>query len=262
MNKMASKNHVSSIVVVCGNPGAADLHYVPALRQAGWKMGVHLVSPGETLPDLAEAVGLLLCGGADMHPTAWDPEEGVHPTADPAPARDALEIPLVRQAWELGLPVLGICRGEQVLNVALGGSLFQHVPEAYACPRERHQHGHADQGPDLRHRVRVAEGSRLAEALGTTDLPVNSRHHQAVRRVAPVLRAVAWDDATPGPGGPLVEGVESPDPRHWVLGVQWHPENLVGLEGAGGLAARNLFQAFLAAVAAYSATAGGRSRPQ
>lgn len=229
------------------------LHYVPALEKAGWKKALHLVAPGDALPDLGTVVGVVLCGGADMDPTAWDPAEPVHPTAEPAPDRDALEIPLVRAAWAQGLPILGICRGEQVLNVAMGGSLFQHVPEAFHCEVERHQHGSADAGPELRHRVRVAEGSRLARALGTTDLPVNSRHHQAVRRIAPDLRPVAWHDDTQGEGGALVEGVESPDPRHWVVGVQWHPENLMGLQGEAGRAARNLFGAFLAAVADYSA---------
>jgi putative glutamine amidotransferase len=160
-------------------------------------------------------------------------------------ARDAFEIPLVRRAWEQGLPILGICRGEQILNVALGGSLVQDVPEHFGCEGERHRHG-TPEVADMRHRVQLAPGSRLRALLGEDVFLVNSRHHQAVRQVAPPLVAVGWHLDTAHPAtGPLIEAVEAADPARWVFGVQWHPENLVTLRGPAGDAARDLFSAFV-----------------
>jgi putative glutamine amidotransferase len=158
--------------------------------------------------------------------------------------RDAFEAPLVRRAWELGLPILGICRGEQLLNAVLGGSLVQDIPDHYRCDPERHRHG-SSKTPELHHRISLAPASRLGELLGSLEIRVNSRHHQAVKRVASGLRAVAWElDAAHPETGPLVEGIEAEDPRRWVFGVQWHPENLVGLADGNGEAARRIFQAF------------------
>jgi putative glutamine amidotransferase len=113
---------------------------------------------------------------------------------------------------ERGTPVLGICRGIQVINVALGGDLLQDLPE--------HDHYSTGESRQLTpHHVRVADGSQTAAVLGASQVPVNSLHHQAVGRVAPGLRASGWSDDG------VVEAVESPDGR--LLAVQWHPEELI-----------------------------------
>jgi putative glutamine amidotransferase len=222
--------------------------YVSALRKAGWSGAVCLVGPGEECPPLATCAGLLLTGGGDIHPDRWDPAEPAHPRSEVDAERDALEIPAIREAWRIGLPILGICRGEQVLNVALGGSLHQHVPEAFGCPDDLHQRGSSKLPPDLRHAVSVDPASRLATWMGATEVLVNSRHHQAVDRVAAGLRAVAWHPGTRRGEEPIIEAVEATDPDRWVLGVQWHPENLVDLEGSAGASALSIFRAFLAAL--------------
>ena len=236
---------VSSILVACGNKSGVERYYLPALRLGGWDGEILLVAPGDALPPLEAVSGLLLCGGMDIHPGLWDDAEAVHPTAELDSARDAFEVPLVRGAWALGLPILGICRGEQMLNVALGGSLIQDIPDYYGCEVGQHRHGSSDV-PDLHHGVQIAPGLRLAGFTGVAEIRVNSRHHQAVKHLAPGLVAVAWHMETRHPGtGPLIEAVEAQDPRRWVLGVQWHPENLVGLHDDNGVAARRIFQGFV-----------------
>ena len=243
---MTWRTRVSSILVLCRNKEGASRHYVPALR-AGWSGNLLLAAPGDELPALTTFAGLLLTGGGDIHPRHWDEEEPVHPEAELDEERDAFELPLLRQAWELRLPILGICRGEQLLNAVLGGSLAQDIPDHYRCQSERHRHG-SSATPDLHHGVCLAPASRLGNLLGSFEIRVNSRHHQAVRRVAPSLRAVAWDLDTVHPEtGPLVEGLEAEDPRRWVFGVQWHPENLVGLKDGNGEAARRIFRTFVEA---------------
>ena len=243
---MSSGN--SNLLVSCKNKSGAEKHYLPALRSAGWAGTIELVSPGDPLPDLSSASGLLLTGGYDIHPRHWDATEAIHPKAELDGERDELEISLLQAAWARNLPILGICRGEQILNVALGGSLIQDVPDYYGCDPECHQHG-TPELPDMHHRVQLAPGSRLRALLGEDVFLVNSRHHQAVKRLAPPLVAVGWHLGTVHPEtGPLVEAVEAADPHRWVFGVQWHPENLVNLKGPAGDAARDLFLAFVQAL--------------
>ena len=243
---MSSDN--STLLVSCKSKSGAEKHYLPALVAAGWPGPTRLVAPGDPLPDLDRVAGLLLTGGFDIHPCHWDAAEPVHTAAELDEARDALELPLIRDTWQRRLPLLAICRGEQILNVALGGSLVQHIPEHYGCDPTRHQHGTADT-PDMRHRVQLAPGSRLRALLGEDVFLVNSRHHQAVKRVAPPLVAVGWHLDTVHPDtGPIIEAVEAADPTRWAFGVQWHPENLVSLKGPAGDAARDLFAAFVNAL--------------
>ena len=237
---------MSSILVTCGDKSGAEKHYLPALRLGGWAGAIQLVAPGDALPPLGTLRGLLLCGGGDIHPNLWDAAEALHPTAAVDAARDAFERPLILAAWKAKLPILGICRGEQLLNVALGGSLIQDIPSYFECFSERHRHG-SSALPDLHHSVQLEPLSRLAELVGCPEIRVNSRHHQAVRRVAPGFKAVAWHLDTAHPEtGPLIEAIEAEDPDRWAFGVQWHPENLVGLEDENGAAARGLFKAFVA----------------
>ena len=233
------------LLVACRNARYAREHYLPPLRQAGWTGEALLATPGGPPPpkDLAGVSGLLLTRGQDIHPRHWDPSEPVHPRAEVDDKRDFLEIPLVRQAWELALPILGICRGEQILNVALGGSLIQDVPDHFGCPGELHQHGSA-QNPGELHLVQLEPGGTLWGLLGAGAVPGNSRHHQAARRLAPGLRLAATEPGTRKGEEVLVEGLESSDPAHWAIGVQWHPEDLTERSDPAGEAARRLFRAF------------------
>jgi putative glutamine amidotransferase len=234
------------LLVSCRDAKYARTHYLPPLLKSGWTGQVRLLAPGGAPPPegLEGVSGLLLTGGLDIHPRHWDAQEPVHPTAEVDDKRDFQEIPLIREAWDRNVPVFGICRGEQILNVALGGSLIQDIPDHFRCPRDLHQHGSAEDPGEL-HPVQVEEGTFLASLLGPGLVPVNSRHHQAVRRVAPGLRCAAVHPGTRNHGESLVEAVESADPSRWALGVQWHPENLAERDDAAGAAARALFQAFV-----------------
>lgn len=237
---------VSSLLVTCRNKSSVDRHYVPAIRKGGWEGRVVLVNPEDPSPSLDGFAGLLLTGGDDIHPRRWDPAEPVHAKATPDEARDALEIPLALRAWEMGLPILGICRGEQLLNVALGGSLVQDIPCRCGTEPGLHQLGSSNLPPQLAHRVEVDPASRLGGLVGPGSVKVNSRHHQAVARLSPLLKAVAWHPETLLDGQPLVEGVEAADPSRWAVAVQWHPENLVDLEGGAGASALGIFRGFAA----------------
>jgi len=200
--------------------------------------GLPVLIPNSEDPSLAASYvarlqGLLLTGGDDVHPRLFG--EVPHPRIDLVDERrDRFEIALLRAARERGLPVLGICRGVQLMNVALGGSLYQDLPS-----QAENAMGHAqktlEEGPW--HEIEIRPGTRLAEILGETRVAVNSYHHQACRRVAEGLSVTA----TTADG--IVEALE--DPGHpFFLGVQWHPEVLEG--GTAGTS-RRLFAAFVQA---------------
>ena len=159
--------------------------------------------------------GLLLTGGDDVDPAIYG--EAPHPTYDVSePGRDAFEIDLVRRALDADLPVLAICRGLQVLNVALGGTLIQDIPSE---PAAHLQHDAKGPPTTLAHTVTLTPGSCLAALVGPDDTrAVNSRHHQSVRVLGQRLVATATS-----PDG-VIEGAEVPDAR-FCVGVQWHPEN-------------------------------------
>jgi putative glutamine amidotransferase len=190
--------------------------YLSALEFFG-ATGV-LLTPAHDAASIAQLVGmadaLMLTGGEDVDPARYG--EHPHPETDaPNHARDAMEFEALEAALGRGLPVLAICRGHQLLNVALGGTLYQDLPTQFDDSPLLHQQ---TQPIDQRsHWAEVAEGSRLHGILGTTRLHINSFHHQGIRSLAPGLRASIW--AEDG----LVEGVETTG-RAWVVGVQWHPE--------------------------------------
>ena len=165
--------------------------------------------PGELL-DRIDA--LVLGGGADIDPDAQGVEAHAE-TVGTNPDRDRFEIALARGALERGMPLLGVCRGMQVLNVACGGTLDQHIPE-----RLGHDIHRPVPGSWAEHEVRIDPGSLAASAAGAASLTVKSHHHQGVDRIAENLRASAWatDDES-------VEAIESGD-GGFVLGVLWHPE--------------------------------------
>jgi putative glutamine amidotransferase len=173
--------------------------------------------------------GVVLTGGGDVDPARFG--QSRHPTvSDVSDARDTLEIDLTHYALEHRLPLLAICRGIQVLNVALGGTLHQDIASDFE-PSIVHSQKERRHRPT--HRVKLEDGTRLARILGASEVEVNSFHHQALARLGEGLRAVAWS-----PDG-IVEGVEMAEARGLVIGVQWHPEDLVGHDPA----ARSLFRA-------------------
>lgn len=238
---------MKDLLITCREPEGIERNYVPAVRRQGWTGGIRIVTPKQAPVDGSDFQGILLSGGRDIHPRYWDTAEPVHAAAEPDPERDELEMRVVQTAWLAGVPILGICRGIQTLNVALGGSLVQDIHDFYACPPENHRCA-SDEAAGLCHRVAVDSQARLAAFLQSTRVAVNSRHHQAVRVVAPELMAVAHDPGTHRDGQALIEAVEARDPGRWAIGVQWHPENLVVLDHAAGEAARGLFAAFVRAL--------------
>ncbi|MGI8781622.1 MAG: gamma-glutamyl-gamma-aminobutyrate hydrolase family protein [Solirubrobacteraceae bacterium] len=191
--------------------------YVDAVQSAG---AIALLLPPDpaavatpdTLLDLLD--GLLLAGGADMDPSTYGAEP--HPaTAGTVPERDAFELALATRAIERDLPFLGICRGMQVMNVARGGTLNQHLPDDYGHEDHRRSLGSFDNAD---HDVRLTHGSLAARAAHAELHGTKSHHHQGVERVGDGLEVTGWatlDD--------LPEAIEVPGNR-FSLGVQWHPE--------------------------------------
>jgi putative glutamine amidotransferase len=187
--------------------------YIEGLTLAG---GIATLLPPQPVDaDVADRVldgldGLVLTGGRDVDPASYG--QSPHPSTDePARERDAWEFALVGRALERGLPVLGICRGAQVLNVALGGTLHQHLPDVVG--HNWHQAGNAVFNTSV---ISTVPGTRLAALIGeSTD--AQCYHHQAIAELGKGLIATAWD-----PDG-VVEAVEIPGPA-FVVAVQWHPE--------------------------------------
>jgi putative glutamine amidotransferase len=192
--------------------------YIASVEQAGGRPRV--LEVGDSARKVVgEIDGLLLSGGGDVDPVMY--REDRHPTvADAEPGRDEFEIDLARRALDADLPVLAICRGAQVLNVAAGGTLLQDIPSAIDTTL-RHEIDHPKD--EIAHDVAVAPGSRLQQVLGAAvsdscTCRVNSRHHQSVARLGGSLRASAT--STDG----VVEAIERSD-AEFCIGVQWHPEN-------------------------------------
>jgi len=200
---------------------AARERYVKALRERGAE--VIVLEPGAAIP--ADIDGVLFSGGGDIAPERYGEVDSDRVCENVIPERDELELSLARRALAEDRPILGICRGFQLVNVALGGRLAMDVPGHQAKDDEVITHVVAANGP-----------SKLAEIAGTDPLRVNSRHHQAVTadRLAPGLRATVTHDG-------LVEAFES-DRHRWVIGVQWHPERTAEVDAA----AVRIFDAFVA----------------
>lgn len=188
--------------------------------QAVWDAGGRalLVPPDPALQQHPDGVldvldGLLLVGGADIEACRYGAPP--HPDAEAAQTvRDGVEIALVRRAAQRGLPVLGICRGLQVINVAMGGTLWQHLPDTLGTTEHRRHLGRFDGNA---HPVDLTPGSLAARAAGEERHTVTSHHHQGIRDLAPGLRV-----SGSAPDG-VVEAVEAGGPGY-LLGVQWHPE--------------------------------------
>jgi putative glutamine amidotransferase len=196
---------------------SVSLSYARGVLKAG---GLPVMLPvlfGTEAAQLEHLDGVLLSGGVDVDPEHFgaDHEAGL---GEVDPERDAFELELYRLTRERRIPVLAVCRGFQLVNVAEGGTLHQHLPGTHGVWAD---HAQTAKPPVLSHRVRIAGGSRLSQVLeaagfGTESMRVNSYHHQGVKDVAPGLTVNAW-----APDG-LVEGLEGPG----VIAVQWHPELL------------------------------------
>ena len=218
---------ISSLI---GDNGRYSLNslYPKAIEAAG---GTAVILPyaSDIKKQISLLSGVVLSGGEDLDPAIYGQEQ--HPkTEPPSPQRDEYELALCRAAIEASIPVLGICRGCQVLNVALGGDLVQHVDDhSFNTPRRK----------DYIHEVTIDPNSRLSQILGgKTNMVVNSIHHQAVGgRLGKNLRAVAKS-----PEG-VIEAVEL-EGDGFVVGVQWHPEELVDIKDALNLA---IFESFIKA---------------
>ena len=218
----------------------ADFDYVDGVVGAG---GIPMVLP--PIVEMAEKVagridGLLLSGGSDLDPSYYgeEPVPELNPTV---PKRDAFEMALVEHALERGMPVFGICRGLQVLNVALGGTLYQDLPSQLHPDLIAHR----QQVPKWQwtHEVEVDGNSKVAGIMETDDTRVNSYHHQAIKDLSGDLVAVAHSSDG------VIEAAESPNlSERWLVGVQWHAEAMrdVGPEN------RNLFRAHVVAAERYA----------
>ena len=218
--------------------------YVSAVARAG---GVPLIlsqlmGDVSAAPALEACHGLLLTGGEDVDPRHY----GAEPSAELGsvdPERDRFELALFTAARSAGLPVLGICRGIQLINVALGGTLYQDLPSE--------RPGEVNHNPDVArttrsHHVRLEPGSRAARALGVERLVPNSFHHQAIKQLAPDLIPTGWTDDD------LIEAVEGRPGEPWLLAVQWHPEEMHADPTAPE---RGLFGALIAEAATLSSVA-------
>lgn len=186
--------------------------YVSAVRRAGGHEAILVPQPLDRVSAnqiLARFDGLLLMGGGDVDPALYQQERQPE-THNISADRDSFEIALIQSAVEREMPLLAICRGIQVLNVAFGGTLVQHFD------RTEVHHGQVTVGQHSSHQVEIDSSSKLHDALGVEHANCSSHHHQALEKVAEDLIPVAWS-----PDG-VVEGVELSG--GWVIGVQWHPE--------------------------------------
>ncbi|MGC4189648.1 MAG: gamma-glutamyl-gamma-aminobutyrate hydrolase family protein [Thermomicrobiales bacterium] len=210
--------------------------YVNAVRAAG---GIPVIlPPGEIdLQAILDTVdGLIFSGGSDIDPAIYGDTDVHEKTYGIDPERDAYELALMNLAYTQDKPFLGICRGIQTMNVALGGTLIQDVPSAVGTDIEHRQQALGKSITDTSHTVTVTEGTILADILDDTAVEANSFHHQSVGTPASNVDVIA----TSADG--VIEAIVAPD-RHFALGVQWHPEMLA----AGHAEHLALFRALVAA---------------
>ncbi|HET9223076.1 MAG TPA: gamma-glutamyl-gamma-aminobutyrate hydrolase family protein [Roseiflexaceae bacterium] len=217
------------------------ISYLRAIEAAGGVPAlIHLTSDAEVLDaHYRRCDALLLAGGEDVHPSFYGVEP--HPKlGKPNPFQDEVELALARRAAADGMPILGVCRGVQLLNVALGGTLYQDIPAEVTGALDHEESTRQREMAHLAHPIALEGDSWLAAQLDADELTVNSLHHQALREVAPGLRVVA---RAPDSVVEAVEGIGS----SFVVGVQCHPEEL--WERADGRWAR-VFAGFVAAAQA------------
>jgi len=226
-------------IVVTASRGSAVQEYLNALREAGAEPV--RVEPGDPARALLDgAAGVLITGGVDVDPASYRAAASEFVTRT-EPERDVFEIDVLHAAREKELPTLCVCRGMQIANVALGGTLIADIPHALG---ERATIRHSVPTPDGRterglideHVVDIEPDSMLATIVGTTRLVTGGRHHQAVDRCSDEVRVVA------GTGDGIAEALEARFDSPFWLAVQWHPESTVALDGG---ASRSIFRAFV-----------------
>lgn len=217
-------------------PNETYSHYFTAVKNAGGEPRmIGLAQPLDELDVLIAGLdGLILSGGGDVQTRLYHGDETLRVELV-SQDRDVLELELIHKLLATDLPLLGICRGAQMINVALGGTLITDIPTQR---KSSIQHSYSSKyypRNRIAHEVSLEPGSRLASIYGTARISVNSRHHQAILEPAD-----EWQVAAHAPDG-LIEALELPGPR-FAVGVQWHPENLQDMPGH-----QNLFKAFIAA---------------
>ncbi len=219
--------------------------YVPVIRAVTDAGGLPVLIPVSISDEVLRGIyarldGILLPGGGDIRPSVYG--AATHPLTDNIDdARDHVEIQLAQWAAQDDLPLMGICRGHQVINVAFGGTLVQDIPSEV---QTRFMHDISDGMPrdTLLHEVAIDPSSRLASIVGATQWKVNSLHHQSVEQPAPSMCVTAH-----APDG-VIEGLEMPD-KKFILSVQWHPEDLYEHDPA----MMRLFRAFVESANGHSA---------
>lgn len=212
---------------VDGGSCQVNMTYVNSVRLAG---GVPLVIPvtgdDAQIAAIVDAIdGLIMTGGEDFDPLKWYGEEPIRQLGEVVPSRDEFDVKLIRAAVAKGIPVLGICRGEQLMAVAFGGSLWQDIPSQVKDSFVKHRQGPTT-GTVGTHSITIEKGSTLARILGKESAVVNTFHHQAIKDVPAGFRVIAR--AADG----IIEAVERTsridsrfaDGGGWILGVQFHPE--------------------------------------
>ncbi len=230
---MVAQPSIALTTYPANEAGAVELPepYVDAVRRGGGR--ALLVPPGECDPAglLDEVDGIVLCGGGDLDPGCYggEPHDTIYNLDE---TRDRSELALAAAALERGLPTLAICRGQQVVNTALGGTLHIHLPDVVG---EETLHRAPPREP-IPHDVRVEPGSLLAKVIGADVVTPMSWHHQAIDRLGDGLRTVAW-----APDG-TIEAIEHEE-HPWLVAVQWHPE----LTAAGDRTQQRLFDALVSA---------------
>ena len=206
----------------------AQSKYPQSLTRAGAEVKwVDLADPEKAVAEALTCDGLLLPGGGDMDPKFYG-QERIPACGEPNLLRDSAEPPLLRAFLAADKPVLAICRGIQVMNVVLGGDLYQDIKPFTHVPHNDHW--------GKVHTVTVRHGTKLSAILGQDTVLVNSQHHQAVNKVAPGMTLAALSEDG------IVEAIEKPDAK-FCIGVQWHPEWLSAVDPA----MQGLFNAFVAA---------------
>ncbi|MEW6447140.1 MAG: gamma-glutamyl-gamma-aminobutyrate hydrolase family protein [Bacillota bacterium] len=222
-------------------------YYIDAVTQAG---GLPFILPSLSMELAAAALervhGLILSGGGDIDPSYFG-EEPLPSTKKITPRRDAFEIAVARAALIRQVPVLGICRGLQVLNVAAGGKVLQDISLGVCNPLKHFQDAPRWHGT---HHIEILPGSKLASIFGTLRPRVNSFHHQAVSRLAPTFKATAW-----APDG-VIEGIEA-EAHPFAVGVQFHPEGMWENDPVF----LKLFSSLIASCSDYQKSSGGKPTP-
>jgi microsomal dipeptidase-like Zn-dependent dipeptidase/gamma-glutamyl-gamma-aminobutyrate hydrolase PuuD len=195
----------------------SDAYVNAVIKAGGSPVLIPLTNDGRVLEEILSKVdGLVLSGGGDIHASFFNEE--LHPSVESCDLeRDNYDLALVRRAAARHIPILGICRGQQLINVAFGGNLIQDIPSQ--VPQSAINHNQTEERAVGTHTVTVRPGSTLHGIVKNENIPVNSFHHQAVKEVAPGFKAVAFSDDS------VTEAIESTDGKS-ILGVQWHPEHM------------------------------------